>query len=220
MKCSKHIKKRIFQSLRFLIISFTVLFLSIWLANFYVTYNAFDYIYDNVDKIPSNKVGLVLGTSKKLSNGMDNPYFTKRITAAYALFKNQKIQYIIVSGDNSKSSYNEPLDMKNDLVALGVPEQNIFLDYAGFRTLDSVYRTNAIFNQSSFTIISQEFHNQRAVYIAKYLGLDAVAFNAKDVNSSFGYKTILREKLAKVKVLLDQFFGTKPKFLGDKIIIP
>ncbi|MHC5309346.1 SanA/YdcF family protein [Myroides sp. LJL116] len=220
MKCSKHIKKRIFQTLRFLIISFTVLFLSIWLANFYVTYNAFDYIYDDVDKIPSNKVGLVLGTSKKLSNGMDNPYFTKRIAAAYELFKHQKIQYILVSGDNSVSNYNEPLDMKNDLVALGVPQENIFLDYAGFRTLDSVYRTNAIFDQSSFTIISQEFHNQRAVYIAKYLGLNAIGYNAKDVNSSFGYKTILREKLAKVKVLLDQFFGKKPKFLGEKIIIP
>jgi len=176
-------------------------------------------VYSNVSEIPSNKAGLLLGTSKYLNSGKQNQYFENRITATVQLFKAGKIKSVVISGDNGKEDYNEPQDMKDDLVKQGVPPEKIYLDHAGFRTFDSVYRIKAIFGQSSFTIISQEFHTRRAVYIAKSLHLQAIGYNAKDVDAYHGFKTIVREKFARVKVFIDLAFGKKPKFLGEKIEI-
>ena len=176
-------------------------------------------IYNDINLIPHNKVGLVLGTSKHLSSGRFNLYFAYRIDAAVELYKAGKIDFFVVSGDNSRKDYNEPLDMRNALVSRGIPENKIFLDYAGFRTYDSVIRMDIIFGQTEFTIISQEFHNQRAIYIANRLGLNAVVFNAKDVDVYNGFKTKLREKFARVKVFVDFLFGKEPRFLGESIEI-
>ena len=176
-------------------------------------------VYCNVNEIPSNKAGLLLGTSKYLNSGKQNQYFENRITATVQLFKAGKIKSVVISGDNGKEDYNEPQDMKDDLVKQGVPPEKIYLDHAGFRTYDSVYRIKEIFGQSSFTIISQEFHTRRAVYIAKSLHLQAIGYNAKDVDAYHGFKTIVREKFARVKVFIDLAFGKKPKFLGEKIEI-
>jgi SanA protein len=169
--------------------------------------------------IPTRKVGVVLGTRKILSNGYLNTYFTYRIDATVSLYKSGKIKYIIVSGDNSRKDYNEPEDMKNDLIARGIPESKIFMDFAGFRTLDSIIRAKEVFGQDSFTIISQKFHNERAVYLAHLEDMNVIAFNAKDVNSYYGIKTQIREKLARVKVFVDYLIGKEPKFLGEKIKI-
>jgi len=109
--------------------------------------------------------------------------------------------------------------MKTDLMAGGVPENAIFIDYAGFRTLDSVVRIKEIFSQEKFTIISQHFHNERAVYLAHKHRLNAIAYNAKDVDKYFGFKTNMREKLARVKVFIDFLTNKTPKFLGEKIEI-
>jgi len=177
------------------------------------------FIFNDVNEIPHNKVGLLLGTSKYVRSGQINQYFAYRIAAAVSLYKAQKIDFIVVSGDNKTKSYNEPLDMKNELMKYGIPEEKIFLDYAGFRTYDSVIRMNKIFGQTNFTIISQEFHNQRAVYIARYKKLNAIGFNAKDVSAYFGFKTQVREKFARVKVFLDLWTNKNPKFLGDTIEI-
>ncbi len=135
------------------------------------------------------------------------------------LYHAGKIQNIVISGDNSQKDYNEPQDMMDALVAAGIPANRIYLDFAGFRTFDSVFRMNVIFGQSSFTIISQEFHNLRAIYIARALGLNASGYNAKDVDAYNGFKTQVREKFARVKVLLDIWVGKQPKFLGQKIVI-
>jgi SanA protein len=109
--------------------------------------------------------------------------------------------------------------MMDDLVNKGIPKENIYLDFAGLRTLDSVYRINTIFGQNSFTIISQKFHNERALYIANYLNLNAIAYNATDVSASQGLKTNMREKLARVKVFIDRLINKQPKFLGEEISI-
>ena len=176
-------------------------------------------IFTETDSIPDNNVGLLLGTSKYLRNGKSNQYFSNRISATVQLYKAGKIKNIVISGDNSKKNYNEPEDMKNELIKYGIPENRIYLDFAGFRTYDSVFRIKEIFGQDKFTIISQEFHNQRAVYIANSLNLDAIGFNAKDVNAYNGFKTKIREKFARVKVFIDLIFDKKPKFLGVKIEI-
>jgi SanA protein len=178
-----------------------------------------NFLYSDITEIPENKVGLVLGTSKYLSNGQINFYYKYRIDAAVELYKAGKIKYIVVSGDNSRKTYDEPTQMKSDLVAAGVPENVIYLDYAGFRTWDSVVRMKEIFSQSNFTLISQRFHNERAIYLAHRYGLNVVGFNAKDVEKYYGFKTNQREKFARVKVFIDFFTNKQPKFLGEKIEI-
>ena len=188
-------------------------------ANYRIDKQTEKFVFGDIESIPENKVGLLLGTSKFLKSGHLNTYFINRIIAAEELFKTGKIKYILISGDNSRKNYNEPQDMKDELIKRGIPEEKIYLDYAGFRTFDSVYRINAIFGQDSFTIISQKFHNQRAIYIANALELNAVGYNAKDVNAYNGFKTKLREKFARVKVFIDLLINKKPKFLGEKIII-
>ncbi len=190
----------------------------VFLADITISRNTKNYIYKDINQVPENKVGLVLGASKYIGE-RPNYYFKYRIDAALELYHAGKIRYIVVSGDNGRKTYNEPEDMKNDLIAGGIPDSVIYLDYAGFRTLDSVVRINKIFGQNSFTVISQPFHNERAVYIARKYGLDARGYNAKDVGRRSGFKTMQREKLARVKVFIDMLTGKKPKFLGEEIEI-
>ena len=189
----------------------------IFTANYVVTKNAEHKTFYDVSKIKKNKVGLVLGTSKYLKNGYINLYFQYRIDATVELYNQGKIDYIIVSGDNSRKDYDEPSDFKNELVKRGIPADKIFPDYAGFRTLDSVVRAKEIFGQTSITIISQKFHNERAIYLAEKHGISAIGFNAKDVNVNYGLLTKTREYFARTKAFLDILFGVKPKFLGKKV---
>ena len=199
--------------------AFLLLFIIVILCNIIIPLQSDNYLYDNIENIPDNNVGLILGASKTLHNGNPNLYFTYRIKAASELYHTGKIRFLVVSGDNSRHGYNEPEDMRKELIKNGVPDSVIYLDYAGFRTLDSIVRLEKIFGQKQFTIISQKFHNQRAVFIAKYYGLDVYGYNAKDVGRKAGFKTQVREKLARVKVFLDLLTGKKPKFLGESIEI-
>ena len=177
-------------------------------------------LFESVDEIPSNDIGLLLGTIKELRNGRPNPYFTYRIKAASELYKAGKIKHILISGDNSKRSYNEPEDMQLALIKSGVPDSVITLDYAGFRTFDSMIRCKEVFQRNKVTIISQEFHNKRAIFIANYLGMDVIGFNAIDIWAHLNTKTKAREYLARTKAVLDLYIlNTKPKFLGKKINI-
>ena len=178
------------------------------------------YCYSSVDSIPYNRCALVLGTSKYLSNGHRNRYYADRIKASVKLYNSNKIDYIIVSGDNRNRSYNEPINMYNDLVAAGIPGRKIILDYAGFRTLDSVVRGKEVFGQDKFTIVSQSFHNQRAIYIARKKGIEAVAFNSEDPTENFDFKVQIREIAARMLMLLDMMTAKQPHFLGEKVIIP
>ena len=188
-------------------------------CNFLVVRNATDVVFDQTSEMPTNKVGLLLGTSKLLSNGQQNLYFEYRIKAATELFKVKKISKLIVSGDNSRKDYNEPEDMKAELVKRGIPDSVIFLDCAGFSTYESLYRLKAVFLQDSCTIISQKFHNERAIYIAQHLGIKAIGYNANDVVVWNGLKTKVREKLARVKCVIDLITKSKPTYLGTPIKI-
>ena len=207
-----------------IIVTLTVLIVSIigviWIANHIIEKKTNSFVYSDVSAIPHNKVGLLLGTSQYLKSGQLNQYFLYRIEAAVELYHAHKINYIVVSGDNRKKNYNEPLDMQKALMARGIPKDKIYLDYAGFRTYDSIIRLNKIFKQSNFTVISQEFHNRRAIYIANRMGLCAIGFNAKNVNAYNGFKTRLREKLSRVKVFIDLQTHKQPKFLGEEVAIP
>ena len=163
-------------------------------------------VYASPGEVPANRAGLLLGTSRTVRSGRPNAYFYNRVDAAAALYHAGKVEYLVISGDNGRKGYN-------------VPAEAIYLDYAGFRTYDSVVRMEKVFGQESFTVISQEFHNRRAVYIAQALGLDAVGYNAADVAAYGGMKTRLREKLARVRMFMDLWTGKNPKFLGEPVEI-
>lgn len=194
-------------------------FLMILVSNTIIEWSTSDKTYSDVNRIPKNKVGLVLGTSSRLVEGGINPYYANRIEATIALFAAGKIDFVLVSGDNGSIYYNEPNTIKKDLIKGGIPEEKIFLDYAGFRTLDSVVRAKEIFGLSQVTIISQEFHNERAIYLAGHKGLKAIGFNAKDIGGSEAFKVHLREYFARVKVFVDLVLNTQPRFYGEKIEI-
>jgi SanA protein len=189
-------------------------------CNYWISSSTKTQLYSDVASIPARKVGLVLGASKKTVRKTDNLYFTYRIQAAYELYKAGKVKFLLLSGDNHIKGYDEPSDMHDALIALGVPDSCIVLDYAGFRTLDSVVRCDEVFGEDSITIVSQEFHNQRALFIANKNGINAIGFNAKEVGRKYSFKTRIREYFARVKCVLDVYIlHTSPKFLGDKIVI-
>lgn len=192
----------------------------IWYCNNGIKQSASGKLFNDTTTISNSKVGLLLGTGKFLKNGYENPYYTYRIRAANDLLKSGKIKYLIISGDNSLKNYNEPEMMKQDMIKLGTDSTKLYLDFAGFRTFDSIIRAKEIFGQDSITVISQAWHNERAIFIAIKEGIVAIGFNAKDVNQKQSLKTQIREKLARVKVYFDYLFNTKPKFLGEKIEIP
>ena len=187
----------------------------------YLFIDSFDrYCHDDFSTIPHNRVGLLLGTSPKMADGRDNLFFVYRIDTAVELFENGKIDYILISGDNSTREYDESTAMQEALIERGVPKDKLVLDYAGFRTLDSVVRAHEVFGQDTFTVISQPFHCERAMFITHKNNINAICANAKDVPVSLSPRIRIREVLARVKVMLDIYvLNTQPKFLGEEIII-
>ncbi|GAB4405611.1 MAG: hypothetical protein OHK0039_06760 [Bacteroidia bacterium] len=175
--------------------------------------------FDTTDEVPARRVGLLLGTSKYVVGGRINLYYRYRIDAAVQLFEAGKVQYLLVSGDNGQQNYNEPGTIRADLLARGIPADRIVLDYAGFRTLDSIVRSRAVFGQERVMVISQPFHNRRALCIAWARGIDAVAFDARDVAGRDGRKVQMRERLARVQMLLDLLLGRGPRYLGEPVPI-
>ena len=208
------------RTLRNIVIILAVIILVIVGAvNYIVSSSTQKQMYYDVAAIPKNKVGLLLGTAKYQDKGRNiiNQYYQYRIDAAVALYMAGKIDFIIVSGDSNTIYYNEPVLMKNDLIARGVPADRIYMDYAGFRTLDSILRCRDIFGQDRFTIISQAFHDQRALYIANHKQVTTIAFCAKE--GDMWFFPYVREKFARVKMVLDLIQNTQARYYGEKVEI-
>ncbi len=155
--------------------------------------------------LPSNDIGLVLGTSKALVNGQENLFFRYRMEAAARLYREGKVKRLILSGNNDSEYYNEPSDMRKALLKLGVPDEVMIPDYAGRRTYDSIVRCREVFGQNYITIISQPFHNARALFLARATGIHAVGFSAQDVPDGYSFRTLVREYLARPRAILDAY---------------
>lgn len=176
-------------------------------------------IYDSIDQLPATPVALVLGTAKYAGTD-ENLFYRARIRAAAALFAAGKVRGLLVSGDNAHQSYNEPRTMRQDLIAAGVPAQYITLDYAGFRTLDSVVRAREVFGQEEVVIVSQRFHVERALFLARRRGLRAVGFAAEDAPSDWTLRMQAREVGARALAVADTLvLGRTPRFLGKKEMV-
>lgn len=205
---------RLFRWGIYLMVFFTVFLV---LSNIWVIKSTSSRIYNNVASLPSDRVGLVLGTSPKLTDGSPNPFFEQRIQGTVDLFGQKKINHIIVSGDNRTRYYNEPYEMQKALINKGVPGKAITLDYAGLRTLDSVVRSKEIFEQDKITIITQPFHAYRAIFISDFHGLDAVAYLTEEPPLSFSFRVRIREYIARAIAVLDVYIlKTSPRHLGEK----
>jgi len=173
-----------------------------------VANNAKGKVFSDIDSIRYNKVGLLLGTTPQARlTRITNYFFIYRIDAADQLYKAGKIEKILISGDeNSLDGVNEPECMRDSLVARGVPASAIILDGKGYRTINSIVNANKVFGLKSFTIISQKFHNQRAIYQAEHLGLDVEdiqAYNAEMPKARRAFLTTIREYFARVKLFMD-----------------
>lgn len=198
--------------LYFILPLFLIGVISIFVCDAIVTHYAKDKIYSDVNEIPEREFGLLLGTSpqSRVTRARNN-FFHYRIDAAEALYKAGKITYILISGDEcSLDSVNEVQAMKDSLVARGVHPDYILLDGKGYDTRFSVQRATNNYNIKSYTVISQRFHNERAIYLAEHLGLDTegiIGFNAKSPKSARSMITYAREYLARVKMFMNILFN-------------
>lgn len=186
----------------------------------WVVRGAEPFVYDNIEELPENDVGLLLGTSPYSRKGNESALFQHRIQATADLYKAGKIKHVLASGANPDSTYNEPRKMYFALVEAGVPPEAITLDFAGFRTLDSIVRATAVFRLEKYTVISQRFHVYRAVFIARQDGIPAIAYAPPETRERQKTRVLVREYLARTNAILDLFLlRTGPKFLGEPVSI-
>ncbi len=174
-----------------------------------------DAITETLDQVEPIEVALILGTSRG-PRGKPNRFYQARIEAAAALYHSGRVRGILVSGDNATRYYNEPISMQRDLMALGVPGEHVTLDYAGFRTLDSMVRAKEVFGLDQVLVVSQRFHAARAIFLARRFGLDARGFAAADPPHTGFLRVRAREILARAAAVLDLLTGQGPRFLGAR----
>jgi SanA protein len=167
--------------------------ISLFVCNSIVKTAAEGKIYSDLNAIPRRETGLLLGVSKK-----DAPaFFNGRVTSAAELYKAGKIKKLLLSGDSAANGYDEPGDMKAALIGSGVPDSVITMDRSGHRTLQSILRCRNTYHKDKITVISQEFHDVRAVYLASQIGLDAIGYVAE------GPKWTVREYVSRVVAVFE-----------------
>jgi SanA protein len=187
----------------------SILFLSIVLAcNIWIITATKSRVFSDIPSLPANRDGLVLATGRLIDKGRVNQHFVRRVDAAAALYRAGKVQRLILSGDKG---HDEPMELKRALLARGVPESALVLDNYGLRTLDSVVRARDVFRCSNLTIISERFHDFRALFLSRYYGINAVAYAPQDLPFRWMIRSMVRESLARVKAVLDLYvLKTKP----------
>ncbi|ACU07403.1 SanA protein [Flavobacteriaceae bacterium 3519-10] len=204
--------KKLLDILRTFFTLVEIMVLLMVLANIWVYALTNGRTFTRISKIPPRETALVLGTSPRMKSGRSNPYFTARMDAAALLYHHGKIKRIIVSGEKSPG-YDEPYAMKNYLIYQeGVPENIITEDPKGFKTQASISNCKKIYKQSNVIIVSQGFHNLRALFYARNNDMNALGFDAQDVlaNRSY-YRNQSREFLARVLAVVYYIFGIERK---------
>ena len=197
------------RCVRYLIYTLSFGVLSVLLISLWIDARSYSYIYPDIEEVPVSEVGLVLGTSKYFMGGGSNLFFAARMEAAAELYLKGKVQYLLLSGDGKGPYYNEPKWMQAALIAKGVPSTALLMDPRGCRTIDSVLRCRYVFGFENFTVVSQPFHCARAVYLARSLGIDAIAYPSHSVGWVRGFRTRVREYLARVKAMMDVHFSER-----------
>ena len=208
--------KRIFKFLWRIVLALgTVGFLGILLPRLITTFYAMNRIYQT-DEAPIERLAIVFGAGLR-RDGTPTPILRDRVETAASLYFSGKVEKLLMSGDNSIFSYNEPESMRQYAMSLGVPENAIAMDYAGSRTYDTCYRAKAIFGVTSALLVTQKFHLPRALFLCNALGLDAYGVEANNRNYRRGALFIwnFREQLATVGAFLDVYVGNPMPTLGE-----
>jgi SanA protein len=190
-------------------------------ANCWVIHSTRDAIFTDLALLPKNDVALVLGTSRFNGDGRSpNPFFLGRMNTAARLYHEGKVRHLLVSGDNGHAGYDEPTWMRDALISRGVPRSAITLDYAGFRTLDSMARAKSVFGLQRFTIVTDDFHIARAVFLARSYGLDVVGFPSERVAYWWSKKVRTRELASRTVAFLEVYLlHTPPRYYGPPVKI-
>jgi SanA protein len=210
--CAKHWHK--FAIFFFAALVFVVV------TNLWMITAARKHIYSDIGAIPTNDVGLVLGTGPFTAKGNTNLHFVVRVEAAAKLYKSGKVKHLLLSGDNHIRGYDEPTEMKNALVKLGIPESAMTLDYAGLRTLDSMERARKIFGQTKLTLITESFHAARSYFLARHFGIEPVVFSAEELPAMWTNNVRVREAAARVMAVFDMYvWHRRARHLGEQITI-
>ena len=183
-----------------------------------------DRIAISTDDVTPARAGVVLGTSRLSRGGRSNLYFAHRMDAAAALFHAGKVEYLIVSGNQQaggrgRGGYDEPADMRDALIERRVPADRIYRDRAGFRTLDSVLRAKQVFGQDRAIVISQGFHVERALFLARAHGLEFSGFAAKDVPEFYGLRVQAREFVARMGAVFDVAVNRGARVTGPVVAL-
>jgi SanA protein len=188
--------------------------------NFWIVFSGESCVYTNPEDLPFNEIGLVLAALPRSRNGKIKPLFQARMEAAARLYHKGKVKHLLLSGSGDNNGYDEPAEMRALAIELGVPESAMTLDHAGLRTLDSIARAKEVYGLTHFTIITNQYHTYRALFLSRHYRLHAVAFSAEKIPLKALASNLVREWLARVKAVLDVYlFHTPPKFLGPKIEI-
>jgi len=199
--------------------AFCVLSLSvIAFADWRVSQAVGNAVFSKAEDVPEQEVALLLGTAPTVGE-KSNFFYVERLKATTQLWRLGKIRAVLISGDNSRTDYNEPEQMKQDLVTAGIPAEYITCDYAGLRTLDSVSRANKVFGLQGFVVVSQRKHVERALYLASEMGLRTVGLAAQDAPKWWQVRQHLREALARVKAMIDLSTGRQPRHLGAPVAV-
>ncbi len=192
---------------------------ALWTADCWIDQAALPYSTDRIDAVPPVDVALVLGTSPRVAGHRRNLFFEYRLDAAAQLLKTGKVKFLLVSGDNREKGYDEPTAMRDGLIARGVPADAIYRDFAGVRTLDSVLRARDVFAQSRYVVVSQAFHNHRAIWLARQHGIEAYGFDARDVPFALAPQVWLRQYLSAARAIYDVLAGSTSRHDGPRIEI-
>lgn len=202
-----------------LIIIITLILLTALGLDRWISWKTAPYVFNDLQTLPHRQVGVVLGTAKFYRPGIINQYYLYRIQGALNAYNSGKVNYLLLSGDNAQPSYNEPRTMRRDLIAAGVEPSDIVLDYAGFRTLDSIVRVRKVFDTNDFIIITQRFHCERALLIALHMGIQARCYAVPSPKNMLSVR--LREIAARLGAVADLYLMKRePRFLGPLVPIP
>ena len=190
-------------------------------CNLWIALRAQGRVFTTIGEVPVNDLGLVLGTSARGREGGENPFFAGRMAAAAELYRAGKVRHLVLSGDDRREGNDEPRDMRAAVGRLGVPEEATTLDAGGFRTIDSMARAKQLFGLTRITIITDDFHAERAILLARHFGIDACAYTSAPVPFPRSKKTRTREIGARLAALLDLYLlRTKPNLAGAGVALP
>ncbi|MBM3178585.1 MAG: YdcF family protein [Bacteroidetes bacterium] len=189
----------------FLLTVFILIVSAVVWSNLWVINSTEDRVYQSADQLPHYDAALVLGTSSKVRGGAPNPFFVYRMDKAAQLYRNGKVDQLILSGDNRTRFYDEPGAMLDALIKKGIPRSVMVLDTAGLRTFDSIERSKMVFGKQSLIVVTQPFHAYRALFLCDHLNIPAVVFAAREPGEKVGPQVYIREYFARTKAVLDVY---------------